>query len=342
MHAGATQDTNRNRRAIDVWLRYDLRSKPEAGISSQRLFEVALEQVEWADKNGFNFVLLPEHHGTDDGYNPSPFVLGAAMAARSSRIRINIGAVLLPLHDPIRVAEDALVLDNISNGRVELTAGIGYVEREFSMFGRSMRDRAARADEGLQVLRKAFTGEPFKYHDHEIQVTPRAVQAGGPPLYVGGAVKASALRAARYGDGFFPTLFSSELLKTYTDECTRLERPLGRIMNISGPVFIHVTDDPERARAQIGPFALYEMNAYARWKSEGKDMDSPFEEVGDVDAIWKTGLYRVVTPEQCLALAAEQQAVGAHLTFTPLLSGLDPDLAWASLELFRDQVLPKL
>lgn len=326
---------------VPVWLRYDLRS-PENCTPSDVQFRVALEQVAWADKASFDVVLLPEHHCTEDGYNPSPFVLAAAMAGLTERIRFNIGAVLLPLHNPLRLAEDAVVLDNISHGRVELTAGVGYVQSEFDMFGRQMSDRAQLADEGLTVLRSAFTGDPFSYRDRPVRVTPRPVQKPGPPIYVGGAVAASARRAARLGDGFFPTVHSDQLVQVYRDECSRIGRPVGHVVNINGPVFIHVADDPDRAWAQIAPHALNEVNMYARWKAEATATDTPFIEVDNVDELKNTGLYRVVTPDECLELAKSQGEVGAHLTFTPLLSGLDPDLSWQSLELFAEKVAPRL
>jgi alkanesulfonate monooxygenase SsuD/methylene tetrahydromethanopterin reductase-like flavin-dependent oxidoreductase (luciferase family) len=183
---------------MKIWLRYDLRSPP-FGTSHRDLGRVALEQAEWADKRGFEAVQLPEHHGSPDGYNPSPFVLGAAIAGRTSKMRIHPSAVLLPLHDPVRVAEDTAVLDNISGRRVDLTIGLGYIPSEFAMFGVSLNERGRLVEEKLGVLRRALAGERFEYEGRKISVTPRPVQQPTPPLYVGGGVVAAAKRAAKLG-----------------------------------------------------------------------------------------------------------------------------------------------
>lgn len=97
-------------------LHFDLRA-PEFGTPAEELFAAALEMSEFADKHGFASINLSEHHGSSDGYNPSPIVLGGAIAARTRRVRISLGALIVPLHDPLRIAEDLAVLDLISRGR---------------------------------------------------------------------------------------------------------------------------------------------------------------------------------------------------------------------------------
>jgi alkanesulfonate monooxygenase SsuD/methylene tetrahydromethanopterin reductase-like flavin-dependent oxidoreductase (luciferase family) len=326
----------------------------------------AIEQVAWADRLGendgdnsgdnsgdnvgangpaFEAVLLPEHHGAADGYDPSPFVLAGAMASRTSRIRFMMGAVLLPLHDPLRVAEDTVTLDVISGGRVSLVAGLGYVPSEFEMFGVSLRDRGRLTDEGLRTLREAFTGEPFSYRGRTVRVTPRPVQ-DAVPIYVGGAVPASARRAATLGDGFFPTVATPELLQLYRDECAEVGREPGRILTMVPPLFVHVALDPDRAWAQIAPHAVYEMTEYGRWAAESAAasgaMDSPYQQVPDADALRAMGTHAVVTPEVAVELVRAAEREGRLVNFKPMMGGLSPELAWESLELFAAKVLPVL
>ncbi|MFP8874353.1 MAG: LLM class flavin-dependent oxidoreductase, partial [Myxococcota bacterium] len=107
-------------------LRYDLRCPPFAEATSADLVEAAIEQCAWADERGFASVTLSEHHGAEDGYLPSPLVLAAAMAARTRRIRIVLAALIAPLQDPLRLAEDIAVLDVISKGRVIPVLSGGY------------------------------------------------------------------------------------------------------------------------------------------------------------------------------------------------------------------------
>ena len=122
-------------------LRYDLRRPDFATATSAELAATAIEQCVWADGLGFAMVALSEHHGSPDGYSPSPFVLGAAIAARTRNIRLMLAALIVPLHDPIRLAEDIAFLDVISQGRVLPVLSGGYVPSEFATFGRKLSDR---------------------------------------------------------------------------------------------------------------------------------------------------------------------------------------------------------
>jgi len=129
---------------MDNWLlHHDLRA-PDFGTPRVRLYAEALAMTAWAEERGCPRVVLSEHHGVDDGYLPSPFVFGAAVAARTSTVRIMVSALVLTLHDPFAVAEDVAVLDTVSDGRVELTVVPGYVAEEFAMFGIGFDDRGSR------------------------------------------------------------------------------------------------------------------------------------------------------------------------------------------------------
>lgn len=325
--------------ATELWLRLDIRGAGLA-VSSQELCAAALEQAVWADKHGLHAILFAEHHGTDDGYLPAPMVLAAAVAARTKKIRLQLGALIVPLSNPLRLAEDICVLDNISGGRVDVTLGVGYVPSEFAMFGVDLKQRAALMDDGIAVLRGAFTGKPFSYRGRQVRVSPTPVQRGGPQLLIAGAVKASALRAARLGDGFFPTVPLPELLDLYRRECERLDKP-ARVIDMSGPSSIYVSRDPERDWARVGPHMLHEMNTYNRWAREAGTY-TPFRfDVTDLETLKGTGAYHIVTPEECLALLQRERAAGRYTMFNPLVGGLHPDIAWESLELMAAEVLPK-
>ncbi|MCC6709527.1 MAG: LLM class flavin-dependent oxidoreductase [Gammaproteobacteria bacterium] len=325
---------------MKIWLRYNLRSMPGAA-ATRDICQVALEQAAWADRLGFDSVALGEHHGAPDGFDPSPLVFGAALAARTAKLRIHVNALLLPLHDPVRIAEDAAMLDNISGGRLDLTLGIGYVPDELAMFGVAKEERARVMDEKLAVLRRALAGERFEYRGRPVYVTPRPVQQPGPPLFSGGAVLASALRAARAGDGFCPQVPLPELIDAYRQECAALGKAPGPVIDVGGPFNILVSEDPEATWARYGPYALHEMRSYSRWAGQG-GARSPFSHVETVEQLRSTGVYQVLTPEQCLALARSQREANRMLTFHPLTAGMPFELSWASLELFAAKVLPLL
>jgi alkanesulfonate monooxygenase SsuD/methylene tetrahydromethanopterin reductase-like flavin-dependent oxidoreductase (luciferase family) len=325
-----------------AWLCYDLRTI-KGGASSAYMTAAAIEQVAWADDKGFEAVVLPEHHASDDGYITSPFVLGGAMAARTSRLKLVVGAILMPLHNPLRVAEDAVVLDVISGERVIVAPGLGYNPAEFEMFGVSLRDRVKLVEEGIEVLRNAFTGEPFEYRGREARVTPRSRAGGGPPIYVCGFVAASARRAARLGDGFFPG--AADVCSIYLEECERLGKTPGDVTPMVSPMFVHVAEDPEKAWAQIAPHALYEMKMYGQIAADPTTLTAdltPYQEIADVEAARASGVYAVVTPEQCIDLVHANEKAGLLVNFKPMMGGLSPDLAWESLELFANRVVPAL
>ena len=98
-------------------LQFDLRRGPACPDSQQSRYQAALEMVKWADQSGISVVGFSEHHNTEDGFLSSPLLMAAAAAQITTRVSLSVSALLLPLHDPIRVAEDIAVLDLISGGR---------------------------------------------------------------------------------------------------------------------------------------------------------------------------------------------------------------------------------
>jgi alkanesulfonate monooxygenase SsuD/methylene tetrahydromethanopterin reductase-like flavin-dependent oxidoreductase (luciferase family) len=319
-------------------LRYDLRCPPFAGVSAAELAATALEQCEWADRLGFVSVTLSEHHGSDDGYLPSPLVLGAAIAARTVNLRLILGALIAPLHDPVRLAEDLAVLDIVSNGRIIPVLSGGYVAGEFRAFGRTRSERKRVMDEIVPFLEKAWSGEPFEHHGRPVRVTPRPVQQPRPPIWLGGSSVAAARRAARFADGFLPSL--PEYHEAYRAESIVLGKPdPGPAFVLLGN-FVHVARDPDAAWRRIAPHALHETNAYARWAAD-TGADVPYRPIDDPDALRASGQYPVVTPEQLVEQARTLGPMGTVMLH-PLMGGMAPALSWESLRLIESDVLPAL
>ena len=106
--------------------------------------------------------------------------------------------MILPLHDPVKLAEQIAVLDLMSGGRLDVIFGAGYVAAEFAAFGVSMRDRGRLLDEGIDIILRALKGERFMAGGREVYVRPLPVQKPEDILLVGGGVDASAKRAARF------------------------------------------------------------------------------------------------------------------------------------------------
>jgi alkanesulfonate monooxygenase SsuD/methylene tetrahydromethanopterin reductase-like flavin-dependent oxidoreductase (luciferase family) len=319
-------------------LRYDMRTPP-FGASAQALYEAAVEQSAWADTHGFHTVHLAEHHGAEDGYCPSPMILGSAIASRSKHLIVHFSALVAVLHHPVRLAEDLAVLDVISGGRVAVTLGIGYRDNEYDIFGVEKRRRVPILEEIVAVLNQAWTGEPFEFHGATALVRPTPVQKPGPRLFVGGSTEASARRAARYGDGYIPA--DRDLYGVFAAECERLGRPVPAQNPPRGPLFVHVTEEPERDWPIIAPHVLYTTNANAQWAKERGVGRTPYPLVSDVEQLRASPQFAVVTPQECIELAVKLGA-DSEFTFQPIMGGLDPRIAWSSLELLGNRVLPDL
>lgn len=321
-------------------LRYDMRA-PQIGAPAPALYRATIDQCEWADRLGFDKVHLAEHHGAEDGYCPSPIVLGSAIAARTEQMRIHLSALVAVLHHPLRLAEDLAVLDIISGGRLGVTLGIGYRASEYAMFGVEQRRRVPILEQAIEVFDKAWTGEPFEFQGQRVMIRPTPVQQPRPPLFIGGSTEASARRAARFGDGYVPAGVDARLFAIYEEECRRLGRTPGPPNPPRGPMFLHVTEDPERDLPVVAPHFLYTSNANAEWAKERGEGVTPYSARHGIEDLESDPQFAVVTPEGCLELARRMGA-DSELTFQPLMGGLDPDVAWSSLELFGSKVLPRL
>ena len=142
---------------------FGMQTHQELPYTHPELYKNTLEQVKLAEKVNFESAWISEHHFLDDGYCPSPAVTAAAMAAVTTRIRIGSAGIILPLHNPLKVAEDAAVVDNISNGRFNLGVVLGYRKEEYEGMGVPMKERPSRMNEGIEVLEKALSGEKFSY-----------------------------------------------------------------------------------------------------------------------------------------------------------------------------------
>ena len=206
-----------------IGLRYDMRS-PAMGAGPPALWGAVVDQCAWADGIGAETVLLGEHHGDDDGYNPAPMVLAAAILGRTRRVTVHLSALVVPLHDPVRLAEDLAALSLLGDGRMAVTLGMGYRPHEYAMFGVDAASRRRRLDEAIEVLTAAWRGDTFEYRGRSVRVRPIPADGKAPLLYVGGSTEAAARRAARAGLGFQPGV--PPLWDVYVEELGRLGRPV--------------------------------------------------------------------------------------------------------------------
>jgi alkanesulfonate monooxygenase SsuD/methylene tetrahydromethanopterin reductase-like flavin-dependent oxidoreductase (luciferase family) len=314
---------------------------PDWAAPTHELYAAAIEMAAFGDTIGVDRIGLMEHHGSDDGYLPQPFILASAMAARTSKVRFMLGAVILPLHDPVIIAEQIALVDLISNGRLNVIFGAGYVPFEFAMFGKSLKDRGRLLDEHIELILRALNGERFEMNGKPVFVRPLPVQRPEDIILVGGGVPASAKRAARFGVGFGP--MKSELVDIYLEECAKLGREPGQYSRPKAgmPLAIHLCEDPEAGWMAIERHAVHVITEYAKWaEAEGDASSSPFKGLTDPAVLRKAGLFACWTPDQLIEQAGKMEEK-TSLGLQPLLGGLSPEEGWKSLRLL-EQAMPDI
>ncbi|WP_433253763.1 LLM class flavin-dependent oxidoreductase [Streptosporangium sp. CA-135522] len=160
------------------------------GQSFKDVYDYHLELVELAEELGFHGVRLAEHHFRDYGVVPNLFTMLAHMAARTERLRLGTGIVVLPLHNPVHVAEEAAMVDVLSGGRLDLGIGRGYQSFEFEGFGIDLAEARDRFNEALEVVLGLWGSSSFGHEGKfyrtgtEVELVPRPAQTPFPPIHV--------------------------------------------------------------------------------------------------------------------------------------------------------------
>jgi alkanesulfonate monooxygenase SsuD/methylene tetrahydromethanopterin reductase-like flavin-dependent oxidoreductase (luciferase family) len=321
-------------------MRHDFRAPSFGPTSLGEIYDAAFEQFVWADAHGFPILVLSEHHGVDDGWMPAPLTIAAAVLAKTRQARVVVSASILPLHDPVRVAEQIAVLDNAFPGRMWIVFGAGYRVEEFEMAGIDHAARGKFLEASVGVVLRALTGQPFEWQGRQVRVTPAAVTDPRNMFFVGGGVAAAARRAARLHLSMFPMNTDQSVRDAYFDEAKKVGFEGGMVLEPTGPTFVHVTDDPEQAWAEIEPYVMYEAQLYASFQTPGQH-STPGVHAETIDDLKRSPQYVVGTPEDVVARLRTVPAMGG-ITFNPLAGGLPPALAWSSLELFAAKVQPYL
>jgi probable F420-dependent oxidoreductase len=311
----------------------------------ERFYAECFEEIEESERLGFTGLWLSEHHFVDDGYLPSPLVVAAAIAARTRRLTIGTNVLLLPMHHPLRVAEDAAVVQLISGGRFVLGVGQGYVQHEFEALGFDRKYRPSLLEEGIEVIKRAweegrtgYEGKRWRFDDLPFEPRPEK----RPPIYVGAFADPAIDRAVRLADGFLASTGGGALADTYR----RVKEALARHGRddedfpfvASGVVYVH--EDPERAFADVAPAISYQRSRYAEW---GTDRDRPRPEpIRPEDLPWER--YLVGSPDEVAEglIRLHQEVPYDHYCFWGRLPGITHEQALANARLFASEVMPKV
>ena len=163
---------------------YSSIANPPRGEHLDRCIDEVIAEAQLAEECGFDACFFGEHHQDKDGFLPSPLIVATAVAAQTRRLNVGTSVILLPLHHPVHLAEDVITLDLVSKGRVILGVGIGYQAADFQAFAVPMEHRVALFEEGVEIIRKCWSGEPFSfhgahYHLDNIRIRPRPYPNAG-------------------------------------------------------------------------------------------------------------------------------------------------------------------
>jgi len=321
---------------------YDFRNPAGSGRSTTQVYGEILDQIVRADELGYELVWFTEHHFVEDGYLPSWVPVAGAVAARTRRIRIGTDIALMPFYHPLRLAEDLAVLDHLSGGRIDLGLGMGYAPHEFAAFGVSLKHRVSLMEEGIEVLRAAWTGEPFQFEGkrwsfRDVKVTPAPAQPGGPPLWLAAMTSAGARRAARFGCHFLPQGSRADTLDVWRDELAAAGTPAeGYRVGIIRSWL--VTDDRDRDWPPIRDAERYRMRTYAKFFEEAQ-VDFGLGVSGGIPQTWVIGDEDHVTEQ--LGEFIETYGLTDVVTWG-VPPGLPPERTDESLERFARGVMPRL
>ena len=219
------------------------------------------------------------------------------MVALTKRIRVSVSALLVPLHDPLRLAEDISLIDQVAQGRFSVTCGLGYREKEYLSFGVDWSQRGKVFDEKLDILIQTLKGEYSLYSEDSTLLNPLPVSKINSLLMIGGNSKAAALRAARLGLFFCPAIDDIKLEKIYKDACRMYGVKHGFIIFPGKPATTFISQDPAEGWKDIGEHLMYDAKAYSMWHHPNRRAYAE-SFASNVEELKREGKYRILSPEQ--------------------------------------------
>ena len=255
-------DTRTPAEPIEVGLYFDLRNPPQWAQSPSRLYGFTIELCQEAERLGAASVWFTEHHLFDDGYLTSPLTVLAAVAAKTSRIRLGTAVVVAPLHNTVDIAEQATVVDLISDGRLELGLGAGYRIPEFALFGVDPRSRFRRTEEAARQLRQLWNGD---------SMAPQPVQ-DSVPIWLGYQSPAGARRAGRLGEGLLSP--DAALWAPYAQGLAEGGHSVSSA-RMAGGIHGWASEDPDGDWPVVSKHVAYQFDSYRKHMVEGTGAPQP-------------------------------------------------------------------
>jgi alkanesulfonate monooxygenase SsuD/methylene tetrahydromethanopterin reductase-like flavin-dependent oxidoreductase (luciferase family) len=323
------------------------------GADMVRVYNEIVAEAQMAESVGFDSCLITEHHQQADGYFPNPLMVSAGVARQTTTLKVGTCCALAPLYNPIRLTEDAALLDVISGGRLLLTLGASYVSEDLAAFGVDASKRGALMEDTVRFLLEAWTQDNLDfdgevYHFKNMRVTPKPVQKPRPPVWLGAWTPQGLRRAGRLGDGWTTdTVNTLQTFKGFADIYRPAAEEHGKTPAISVLRECWVAPSTEQALEEYAEYAMashrfyYEAGAYSPlvdpWITELKSTDEfTYDKVAPDRFI-------VGSPEDCIAEIErwyEELGCGYFVLRFRHPTGPSHEKALAAIKLFGEQVIP--
>jgi alkanesulfonate monooxygenase SsuD/methylene tetrahydromethanopterin reductase-like flavin-dependent oxidoreductase (luciferase family) len=324
---------------------FDFRNPPQWHRGWAEHYKDIVDFAVSTEAMGFHAAWFPEHSLASDGYIPSPLVACAAVAARTSRIRLGTAVALAPLYNPMRFASDCAVLDCIAGGRLEITLAIGYRRRETQAYGVDFARRGAMFDEFLEIVTRLWAGETVTFAGKFYQIQNAFLSPPPPrgriPLLVGGFVPKAMERVAKWADGYFGNIEAAPL---YLDKLKAAGKDVGQANMRLPELFTVVAEDKDRAWEELAPHFHHVNNTYGEMAAEDQALGVSGErglEAMSLEAFKAAGIMRVLSPGEAIDLfrGMTERAPVDHI-----MLGVPPGVPGARFrpyaELFAREVIP--
>ncbi len=334
-------------------------------ISQDKLFSEVMEEIEHGESLGFESVWLPEHHFAIYGMLGNPLLLAAAVAQRTKTMKIGTAIVVLPLQHPLRVAEDAAMVDALSGGRLLLGVGRGYQPPEFKGFDVPQGESSEMFVESFEIIKKALMGETFshegKYWSFKdpLEIYPKPLQTPHPPFYVASVSRRSLDVAARYNMSLMRSpQFSnlddvasafdeySGLMSGYGNDAKALDQP------VSMRVYVAPTDEEARAETKHALWFYNLLGTLVPGAKGREDVPKGYEKYPmdpdalaklTLDDVWERGT-AFGSPERVTEILKHyMHKLGVENFIIQMrIGGLEHDKVMRSMNLFANEVMPAL
>ena len=320
------------------------------GVSMVDRFREHVDQVRAARDAGFDLIVMGQHYLSTPFQEMQTLPALARLAAEAGTMRIGATVLLLPLLNPVDVAEQVATLDVICEGRFVFGAGLGYRDQEYEAFGVQGKERVGRFVESLEVIRRLWTEDEVTHHGRhwtldKVTIRPRPLQTPCPLVLVGSQVPAGIERAARIADGWLvvpvPTVDEfARQVRTFATARAAAGRPaaaeIGRLLEVS------CAADEDAAIRRAAPYLLEKYAAYLSWGIPGITLDPKAPPEEQLRRLARNRFAVGSPAEVTEALLAQAKAGATHATMRVSWPGMPQKDVLAGIELLGTTVLPEV